>query len=394
MKRILLLHILTVFLTSISIGQINGIKSIGTTNKITLEEFDLDEIGRNLETSQELKLLEEKYALGPFQTYKLNRYVVNDLDGRLNSLQNDYIKSNDLIRNLLESSKITMEEFKLKKDSIKTQFDKELAYYYQLVQNRHEDVYNYRLNKNLLNNHCLTRSIRFFPALNSTSGSLFYDGVTKNNKPTFFGNSGLIVSSRDIVSTTIYTEITKDYFGPIRVSLLTQVTATENERDTTFALADSVLRKNEAFQNLLAGGGNISMNINYPLLYIKPRGYGELYVTSSIIASTALPKVGTSLEKPLFNLDMGFDYSIILNGKHNNISFFLLGRSSALWASQGIFYEQLERTGDKDIFIFHRLTAGIQLSSSIRISINRYVSNGFVNDNFPTTFSVSLVPGK
>lgn len=404
MKGLLLTSISIYLFLPNSFAQITGNKSIGNQRSmsfenttVSIEKESPDSIKFNQKTYPiPLKLIsiENQQGLFEYQTIRLNKEYRKDLDSHLVYIQNRYILLDSLLRDSFEKKEMNIDTFEVRKAKNKAQFDEDLAYYYQLIENRHADVYLYRINRNLSNNFWLTRSIHFFPALNSTSGRMFYDGIQGTNKPSYFGNSGLLVTTNENISTTMYTEIVKDYFGPIRVSLLTQLSTSAEERDTTFALADSVLKQNEAFQNLLASGGNVSLNINYPLLYIKPRGYGEINVMAGVISSFAIPKVGTSLEKPLFNLDMGFDYSLNLTAKNNLISFFLVGRSSALWSSQNIFYDQLERTGDKEIFIFHRITAGIQLSSSVRIALNFYKSNGFVNDNFPTTLSVSLVPGK
>ncbi|WEA00712.1 hypothetical protein [Mucilaginibacter sp. SJ] len=227
--------------------------------------------------------------------------------------------------------------------------------------------------------------IHAFFVTSSVDAEMFYNGTVADSKSKFLNNSLLSISS-DGGKASIFNELYADYIGAVRVGFGALISNKSNS--TNDANPDE--KKEDAVQRLLGGGGNGVLNLSYPIIEAKRNN--ELYF--KLIAAPKLavdiPKLGTDNNKYAVNYNFGVEGAVFYTGALNILTFYSNFRFANV-SGNGLFYDNLAKS-DKKSFGFNQLSFGMAITSTFRVSYNYYFGSSYVKENFPSTFSFTIIP--
>jgi len=103
-----------------------------------------------------------------------------------------------------------------------------------------------------------------------------------------------------------------------------------------------------------------------------------------------VPKIGTDNDKYAFSYSPGIEGSIFYTGALKVLTFYSNYRFG-ITGGNDLFYQNLNKT-DKTSFAFNQVSLGMAITSSFRLSYNKFFGSTFVNDNFPGSFSFVFIP--
>jgi len=217
---------------------------------------------------------------------------------------------------------------------------------------------------------------------NAHEAQVYYNLSVSERSARFLGNSLLSISSEG-ERISLFNEIYSDYFGPFRFGVGALVGNRSNS-------SDSLETEKDAIQRLLGGGGNMIINLNYPIVGFT--GENNRFIVKSSFApklAVDLPVLGTESDKYGLNYDIGFEATILFSGLLNVLTFYTNSRF-AIINGNDVFFDNLNK--DKGSFAFHQLSIGLALNSTFRLAWNTYFGSDFVKENFPSTVSFSVIP--
>ncbi len=188
---------------------------------------------------------------------------------------------------------------------------------------------------------------------------------------------------------SLRTEILSDYFIFGKVSLATQIAVTD-ALDPTQSNAE-IIQEN-AVQNIIGGGGNLSLAYNVPFFY------SELTENIKFGSSFNIPNLGFRVpalnqieESPYVMLEVGNESFLVVNFLRNNLGVYGNYRFSYITGDTK-FRNTLEDL-DANGFMLNQFTIGLSINETFRVGTNWFVGNKFVKDNFPqNTLSVTIIP--
>lgn len=233
-----------------------------------------------------------------------------------------------------------------------------------------------------------------FPVRNEVDAQMFYLNGVRDKKTQFLKNSILSFSTEGN-KVSVFNEIYADFFGPIRVGFGVLVSnSSENQiKDSTGAViaVDSLSALQDATQRLLGAGGNGVVSFAYPVfdyenvkksLLIKADLFPKL--------SVDVPALGTIDENFARNLDIGLELFGAYTGGLDKLTFYTYTRFGRVSGNKA-FYANLLKDDNK-AFFFHQLSVGLNIDSTFRLAWNHYWGSDFVNQNFNSSISFSIIP--
>ncbi len=138
---------------------------------------------------------------------------------------------------------------------------------------------------------------RFFPARNATEASMVY---RRSAGKSFQGGNRVALYGWENAG-AVNPELLSFFTGPIKFALNTLITST----------SDTSKAEEAKFRTLTGNGGNLVININYPLFHSATKGTWALVEFSPKVA-TEVPVLNSPFElKSLFgNINLGFDANV------------------------------------------------------------------------------------
>lgn len=108
---------------------------------------------------------------------------------------------------------------------------------------------------------------------------------------------------------SLYAEVGSGLIGPLRIGLSTLVT----KEDT--------IKMNEARQRLMNGGGNLNLEVQFPIFYLHKK-WECSYIYASAKTSGDVPAFGTNTEKATGNFNIGLEYYQDISTSNKQFNFF------------------------------------------------------------------------
>ncbi len=391
MKRIFIFSLFIV-IANICISQIHILSLISNNSEIIRNDTNSiivkEDKGRNTPEYYKYKREKEKNSFDYFIYNDLAIYTQKNFYNSTESFQDEYFSAIKKI----EKNNLDATKFEKLVETEKYKLDSNLESMGKWDILREKYTYYYKLNKiNTLkfNSISIPVKIKLFFIWNPTEAELFYDNTIDNKKIKLLKNTSFFILPGNNPNVLLYNELIYDYFGPFRASISSQISnSNSNNTDST-----NSNKANLDAKMSMIGGGNLMVNLYYPYLFWHSNK-NKIQFISSISAKCAFdfPKIGTTLNDPLMKINGGIDYSLFNRGAKDNISFFINGNSSYIYANNKDFYEKLNYNKDKKIFLFHTFTIGLALKSTYRLAINFYESNGFLETKLPITLSFAIIP--
>jgi hypothetical protein len=222
---------------------------------------------------------------------------------------------------------------------------------------------------------------------NNMSGKM---GKLLNNFSMYIGDSGRI---------SFFTEVYKDYFWGVRMSVgttfNTKVRETKSNGNNKFV--DSAEVGQAAFQRILAGGGNISINLWYPIFVTRSSDENfRLIVAATSRPTFDLPQLGTYTRNFAFKTDFGLESGFVAAGFDGKIA--ILGNLRTTWNAANpaflgqVAYPNIDKARS-DGFWIHQFSFGVAIDDFIRISYSGFLGkNNHFSKLAPNSISLTLVP--
>lgn len=225
------------------------------------------------------------------------------------------------------------------------------------------------------------------PVRNAVDAEMYYNGTIKDSKARFLSNS-LFSFSSDGGKASIFNEIYADYFGPIRMGFGALISNKQSQDKEEVENKEE--KREDAMQRLLGGGGNGVINLSYPLFNVDN---GEGFAIKFALApkfAVDIPKIGTEKNDYAVNYNLGAEGTIFYSGALDVFTLFTNFRFAGI-GGNNVFFNNLDKL-DKDFFGFNQVSFGLGITSSFRLSYNYYFGSSYVNKNFPSAISFTIIP--
>lgn len=240
----------------------------------------------------------------------------------------------------------------------------------------------------------LTRNFTFFPAISQRSAKYFFGDVSQTDNSTVdssnfyaFQNLGVFYTNNSSANTTVYAQLAAAYAGPVKAEINTYISLPKGDSGVD-------AKKVNAMSALAGGGGNATLQLQFPLLAlnVNKSTFGDLHFSS--------------IFNPRFAVDIPSSSDTTNNGKYssytsagitNKLSFTLEKRLqlsgefsySSVWANS-LFMDKVGLTGtDRKRFTFCSYTIGVQLNSSFAIRYTTYTTSNSLKLNNVLTFTLA-----
>lgn len=185
----------------------------------------------------------------------------------------------------------------------------------------------------------------------------FYDLVYNSNDNFRILNSAGLNFGNSTGS--VYTELASGNLGAIRVNL-TAMAANNSNDDPTES------KEEEAFQRLQTSGGNLVLNMEYPLVYIHSKDNRSNLISRIVTKGTAdFPEFGTTTDDFAGSLAFGLDLYGEAPLDNNTLSFFF-NLNTNRYFSTNVFKGNLGI--DNSSFNFGQLTLGLVVANNLKFS--------------------------
>jgi len=204
----------------------------------------------------------------------------------------------------------------------------------------------------------------FLPTLNSVSKALTFDLLYSEDTNKFnlvnsasfqINNNGGIVKS----------ELVSAFLGPSRVSFGSMI-ANKNEGDENDDNIETPTDETEAFQRLLAGGGNVYLDFELPILLMQGNHY-LFYFSTSAHFGLEIAEFSGDIDTSTGNGNLNLNLYTSLSTDENEFAFF--GNINyGIYFGPEEFYNRLSII-DENAFWFGELTAGFTIQSNLRFAL-------------------------
>ncbi len=201
------------------------------------------------------------------------------------------------------------------------------------------------------------------PTLNSSSKALTFDLLYSEDTNKFnlvnsasfqINNNGGIVKS----------ELVSAFLGPSRVSFGSMIT--NKSEDSESGDTETQTDQTEAFQRLLAGGGNVYLDFELPLLLAQGSHY-LFYFSTSAHFGLEVAEFSGDIDKSTGNGNLNLNLYTSLSTDENEFAFF--GNINyGLYFGPDDFYNRLNIIDEKP-FWFGEITAGFTIQSNLRFAL-------------------------
>ncbi|MGE8434534.1 hypothetical protein [Chryseobacterium joostei] len=220
----------------------------------------------------------------------------------------------------------------------------------------------------------------------SEISSYFFEGNEKNQK--FFQNNNVLYNPT-LKSMTLNSEIVNDYFGAFRVGVGFQLNSTvENDN-----LSAGEIDRNKLVSSLQNGGGNIFINIKFPLLAV---GYNEnsLGLKSYIYHNTGfeLTKFNQADNDFMMTNMTGIVIGGYGNGYQKKMSAFVEAKAALIYGNSKFRNILSVDENINNVIPMTHFVIGVNFSDLYTLRVDMYPFGSYVKNNFPTTISFIITP--
>ena len=234
----------------------------------------------------------------------------------------------------------------------------------------------------------------FFPAYYSTQAIRFFENDSNHRK--LFQNN-LVNYNPKTKKMILYTEAVNDYLGPFRVGIGFQVkTDAKVDSLSTIDSTKNLEKKADILGAIQNGGGDISVNIKYPIKKSSNKNSGLQYLFYLYANSGfSLPVLNKASDDFLFNYDGGVEGFIYMKGFNNKITFF--SQIKAAYFNGNRNYQKIITDADKNDpsgFFLFQTSFGLDFMDGYRLRADLFSGNRFVKNNFPVSITFVIRPGK
>jgi hypothetical protein len=234
----------------------------------------------------------------------------------------------------------------------------------------------------------------FFPAYYSTQAIRFFEDDTTHLK--LFQNN-LINYSPTTKKMTLYTEAVNDYLGPFRVGIGFQIDS-ESKVDS-LSTTDSTQKfekKTDMLSDIQNGGGDISLNIKYPVIK-SSNPNSALQYKFYLYANSAfsLPVLNKASDDFLFNCNGGVEGVLYAKGFNDRLTFYAQLRAAYYNGNRN--YRKVITDADKNdptSFAMFETSFGLDFLDGYRLRVDLFYGSSFIKNNFPATITFIVRPGK
>ena len=216
----------------------------------------------------------------------------------------------------------------------------------------------------------------------------FFEGEDENQR--FFQNSNVLYNPK-LKSMTLNTEVVNDYFGGFRVGVGFQINSTVENED----LAVEEVDKNKLVSSLQNGGGNVFVNIKFPILLIG-NDLSKFGVKSNFYHNTGfeLTKFNQADDDFMMTNNTGIAIGGFGKGHRGNIYLFAQAKAGLIYGNSK-FRKILSVNEKVDNFIpITHFEFGMSFSDVYTLKADLYPFGSYVKNNFPTTISFTITPKK
>ena len=238
------------------------------------------------------------------------------------------------------------------------------------------------------------QSRNFFPAYYSKQAIRFFEDDSTHRK--LFQNN-LVNYNPKTKKMILYTEAVNDYLGPLRVGIGFQVkTDAKVDSSSTVDSTKKLEKKADMLGAIQNGGGDISVNVKYPIKKSSNKNSGLQYLVY-LYANTgfSLPVLNKASDDFLFNYDAGVEGYLYMKGLNNKITFF--SQLKAAYYNGNNNYKKVITDADKNdptAFLLFQTSFGLDFMDGYRLRVDLFSGNSFVKKNFPASITFVIRPGK
>ena len=229
----------------------------------------------------------------------------------------------------------------------------------------------------------------FLPVKNAADASMFYFINDKGKRSHYFKNTRFSLSPSED-SYALYSEVYSDYFSVVRFGVGTVIGAASQSTDEIdTAEGYRQIATNNAINRLTSGGGNVVINLGFPLLCYENRNNNFMCATFiNPRIGFDLPILGSTTGQYPINVETALTTSFYYGGFLEQIAIVGDIKLSTVFGND-TFYSGIG-TITNDPFAFHQLSLGLMLSDKFQIKWNKYFGNKFITQLFPQSISFSL----
>ncbi|MEQ5791829.1 hypothetical protein J4E06_12240 [Muricauda sp. NFXS6] len=185
------------------------------------------------------------------------------------------------------------------------------------------------------------------------------------DKSIYLGNSAALQING--TGAIIEAELLSAFMSGLRVSFGSLITnsdvdESENGEDNT----EITTSNTEAFQRLLAGGGNLYLGVELPLLFYQDKRF-SFYTNTTGRLNLEVSEFSNEVDSSTGNGNIRMNFYTSISTDNREFTFFGLFQYGLYFGSDA-FYENL-LLDDKKEFAFGELTAGFTINNSIRVAL-------------------------
>lgn len=229
-----------------------------------------------------------------------------------------------------------------------------------------------------------------FPARFNEWGSerstIFFEGQTEYTQ--FFQNNN-VVYNPNLKNLSFNSEVVNDYLGPFRVGIGFQFSSTVKNNDS---LKVEQVKKDELVSSLQNGGGNLFINIKYPIIAL---GHNSSFGLKSYVyhnTGVELTKVNEADNEFLLTNNTGIAVGGFAVGQKKQISAFFEAKAAILYGNSK-FNAILSADPDfRKVLPLFNLGVGINFLDMYTVKAEFYPAGSYIKRNFPATISFIIVP--
>ncbi len=199
----------------------------------------------------------------------------------------------------------------------------------------------------------------------------------KSDRDFYFVNNAALQINNN--ANTIESELTSAFLGPFRVSFGTLISNSSSDEETVGEDDEEQIEstdETQAFQRLISGGGNIFLNVEFPL-YFAEAGPWVGYMSAYGKGSADFSQISNDIDTSTANGTFGGNFYTSVSTEKNEFNFFA-NINYGVYFGGDEFYNALKIDSDKDKFFgFGQLIVGVTVFNNVRFS---FTTNTFGSD--------------
>ncbi len=247
--------------------------------------------------------------------------------------------------------------------------------------------------KNEYHDYHVNKWFKFFPCRNVDQSRSYFDNsdtlITTAKDSGFFNFDhaymNYLIQSKSYAA---YTEITYDYFGPVRMSvgMLLMTPYSKDSANQT----NEVYNKQRFLDRFKSGGGNIITSFVLPFITSTPNKYVDL--KSNLVGRFSLdvPQEDTSYQRFAHNTQLGIETQLTLTSDEEKIKLFFNNKYMSVWGNS-TFMDNINLKGDnRKRFDLSTWSIGASVKGAFTIYYTWYSGSSTVIDNVTNNGSLTV----